>query len=120
MKYVFAIAVIIVLSGSRCEAQLKSQDSTKLRQSETEGKSYKVRATVKHIYHDENKITLKHEKIKGYMPAMTMTFPVHKPSLLDGLEEGSKGIFTIFVFKGYPTVTGVKLSSAKKTSPVKK
>lgn len=91
----------------------KLQDSSISRHTETEGKAYKVRATVKKIYLEEQKITLKHEKIKGYMPAMTMTFPVSKPSLLNNIAEGNRGLFTIFVYKGLPKVTQIRITSPK-------
>ncbi len=89
------------------------QDTTNIRHTETAGKAYKVHATVKKIYREEKKITLKHGKIKGFMPAMTMTFPVSKAGLLDNVREGSKGVFTIFVFKGLPSVTGIKIDRSK-------
>ena len=80
---------------------------------ETMAKRYRVRATVKKEFREEKKIMLKHEKIKGYMPAMTMTFPVSNAALLNGVEEGARGIFTIMVFKGLPTVAGIKITSRK-------
>lgn len=74
----------------------------------TEGKNYIVRAVVKKMSRDEMTITLKHEKIKGYMPAMTMSFPVSKPALFDQVQIGDKGLFTIFVYKGLAKVTAFK------------
>ena len=85
-----------------------AQDSTKVRHTETEGKAYKVRATVKKIFREEKKITLSHDKIKGVMPAMTMTFPVSPLSILDEVKVGSKRTFTMLLYKGFLTVTGVK------------
>jgi Cu/Ag efflux protein CusF len=41
------------------------------------------------------KITLKHEEIKGLMPAMTMEFPVKSPELLNGVRQGDKVWFTL-------------------------
>jgi len=45
--------------------QIKLKDSPRSSHTETEGKAYKVRATVKKIYREEMKMTLKHERIKG-------------------------------------------------------
>ena len=61
----------------------------------------------------KKKITLAHEKIKGVMPAMTMTFPVSNPSILDKVAVGDRRIFTILIYKGFPTVVGVKLPNRK-------
>ena len=76
-------------------------------------KTYRVRATVKKIIREEKKITLDHEKVPGYMNAMVMTFPVADPAIFDQIQVGSKGLFTLRVEKGFPTVTKVKMFSAK-------
>ena len=42
-------------------------------------------------------VLIDHEDIPGFMDAMTMTFAVSDPSLLDGLEEGTRVSFRIVV-----------------------
>lgn len=113
---IFFLSVFFIHPFDKAAAKHKPklQDSTISRHTETEGKAYKVRATVKKIYLEERKITLKHERIKGYMPAMTMTFSVSKQSLLNNIAEGDRGLFTIFVYKGLPKITGMKLSTPRK------
>ncbi len=74
-----------------------------------EGKNYVVKAVVKKLSREEATITLKHDKIKGYMPAMTMAFPVSKPGLFDQVQIGDKGLFTVYVYKGLAKVTSFKL-----------
>ena len=110
----FLILAIFLFTIPASAQERTPQDTSNLRHTETAGKTYKVRATIKKIYREEKKITLKHGKIKGVMPAMTMTFPVSKAALLDNLREGSKGVFSIFVFKGLPSVTGIKLDRSTK------
>ena len=105
------------MAASKTHSQeVAPKDSVKVYHTETQAKTYKVRGVIKKIYREEKKITIKHEKIKGYMPAMTMTFPVSNSSILEGVEEGKRGIFTIMVYKGLPTVAGIKLSKHAKAS----
>src|SRR5438309_1402421 len=100
----------IVLNPLESIAQsMARKDSVQMPHTETMAKRYKVRAVVKKVFREEKKIMLKHEKIKGVMPAMTMTFPVTNPTLLEGVEVGNKGIFTIMVYKGLPSVAGIKI-----------
>ncbi|MEP7234448.1 MAG: copper-binding protein [Ignavibacteriota bacterium] len=113
MKKILYLILLIAFASTSLRAQSQMVDTSNIRHTETKGKTYHVRATVKRIYREDLKITLKHHAIKGYMPAMTMTFPVKKSSLLENLREGSKGIFTIFVFKGLPMVTGVSKMGKK-------
>lgn len=53
-----------------------------------------VKAEVRKIDKDNQKITLKHEEMKSFgMPAMTMVFPVSDPALLDKVKPGDKVVF---------------------------
>ena len=101
--------LILCMSSHSEKALAAGNDSVRVRRSETEGKAYLVKATVKGILREEKKITLAHGKIKGFMPAMTMTFPVSNVRILDKVKIGSKGLFTFLVYKGNATVTGAKV-----------
>ena len=68
-------------------------------------KTYKVKAVVKKIYRSDKKITLDHDEIKGYMKAMTMTFPVKDSTIFEKVTIGTSGIATIKVKQGFPSVT---------------
>lgn len=57
--------------------------------------SYNGRGWVVGLDEKAKKITLKHEEIKGLMPAMTMEFPVGLPKLLDGVRQGDRVRFTL-------------------------
>lgn len=59
------------------------------------GASYDGRGSVVSLDEKRGKVTLKHEEIKGLMPAMTMEFPVKSPELLDGVRQGDKVRFTL-------------------------
>ena len=53
------------------------------------GDVYIVEGTVVEV-HAPGEVVLDHEEIKGLMGAMIMPFPVAEPSLLDGLEPGTR------------------------------
>lgn len=42
-------------------------------------------------------VIIDHEDIPGFMDAMTMTFPVRDPSVLEGLEQGARVKFRVVV-----------------------
>src|SRR5260370_41813539 len=42
-----------------------------------------------------NRLVLSHPEIKGFMPAMEMSYPVNPPKLLEGLKSGDQVEFTI-------------------------
>lgn len=56
-----------------------------------------VRGTIKKIIPDEKKISIQHEEIPNYMPAMTMPFNVKELSQLDGLAPGDAIWFRLWV-----------------------
>jgi len=51
-------------------------------------REYPLEGEVLRIKADRTEITIKHGDIKGFMPAMTMPFPIKNPALLDGLAAG--------------------------------
>lgn len=48
--------------------------------------TYQATGQIVSIAPDRSTVTIQHEDIKGFMPAMTMSFPVKNPALLTGLE----------------------------------
>ncbi len=59
------------------------------------GASYDGRGSVVSLDNKRGKITLKHDEIKGLMPAMTMEFQVKSTDVLQGIKEGDKVRFTL-------------------------
>ncbi len=54
---------------------------------------YKSRGVVKAVGGGAKSVTLEHEDIPNFMKAMTMSFPVSDPRLLDGIGVGDKVSF---------------------------
>jgi Cu/Ag efflux protein CusF len=59
-----------------------------------------------------NRLIVNHEEIKGFMPAMEMSYPVSPPKLLEGLKSGDQIEFAIDAASA--TITEVKKSAAEK------
>ena len=65
------------------------------------------------VERDAGTVQIKHQDIKGYMTAMTMSFKARRPSLLDGISAGDNVEFTLRD-DGY----GVVLVKIEKMAPV--
>ncbi len=59
--------------------------------------SYAVRGVVQEIPADKKHATIKHEKIPGYMAAMTMDFSVKDTNALNGISAGDQITFNLVV-----------------------
>lgn len=82
MRFRFSVLFIIsVLSLTACQkAQTISVDA----------KHYAVKGTVVAVDRAKKKATVEHEDIVGYMPAMTMDFPVRADWVWDDLTKGAE------------------------------
>lgn len=59
------------------------------------GQQHMGTGTVESIASDHKTVQINHEEIKDYMPAMSMSFIVRKPDLLDSINPGDRVDFTI-------------------------
>ncbi|HTQ48320.1 MAG TPA: copper-binding protein [Polyangiaceae bacterium] len=59
--------------------------------------SYSARGTVASVARDRSAITVAHEAIPGFMPAMTMSFEARSPQQLDGIQQGDRVSFSFTV-----------------------
>ena len=58
---------------------------------------YEVRGVVREVTPPENSLTIEHENIPGFMPAMTMSFAVKDPALLKEVAAGDRVKFQLAV-----------------------
>jgi protein SCO1/2 len=78
----FAVAIAVALTvSSAC----------------SKGRHYEVRGQVVAVDVVKKQLTIKHEDISGFMPAMTMPFPVRDERLLQGREAGELIVATLVV-----------------------
>ena len=67
-----------------------------------------VEGEVQQVDKAARNITLRHSEIKNMqMPAMTMTFHVKEPALLDNVKTGDRVKFKVEAVGGVPTVTAI-------------
>jgi protein SCO1/2 len=74
-------------------------------------KTYPARGIIQHIAPDRSHVTIKHEKIPGYMMAMTMDFPVRDTNALAGFAPNDEITFQLVVRTNDDWIENVKLVS---------
>lgn len=102
MKYLLRAALISSLAtfafaacgGSDTEAQTASAEP------QQNSRRYTGQGNVREIREDRSSVTIQHDEIEGYMPAMTMPFQVEDASLLEGITVGARVEFTFSVEAG--------------------
>ena len=81
--------MLIALAGCKPESSAPVAAAT--------NQTYAVRGVIQQIPPDHRHVTIKHEKIPGYMAAMTMDFSVHDTNALAGFAPGDQITFTLVV-----------------------
>jgi protein SCO1/2 len=71
-------------------------------------RTYPLKGQVLAVVTDRHELTVKHEDIPGFMPAMTMNYPVSPASLMDGLAAGDLIEGTLSVQDARPTLIAIK------------
>lgn len=75
-------------------------------------RKFETRGRVEMVDVKTGKITVDHEKIPGYMDAMTMSFTVKEPSMLEGLATGDTISFTIEDAAGIARIVAIRKEAA--------
>jgi len=105
MRRLYAFILFSVLAfGSACA-------------SKSDERSYTLQGQVLALDLAHRSVTVKHEEIKGFMPAMTMPYEAKDAKLLDGIAPGDLITATLVVFSN-----GAHLTTIKKvgTAPLEK
>jgi Cu(I)/Ag(I) efflux system periplasmic protein CusF len=84
--------------------------------SNTEKKIYNSTGVVKAVDLKNNKVTIDHQDIPGFMSAMEMTFSVASAPLLDGMAAGDRVAFSLERSGGKAAV--INISKISETPPV--
>jgi len=85
----FLLAVICVAAGCRRSGPPRDPASRQT--------VYQVKGVVREVNPPENSLTIEHEDIPGFMPAMTMSFAVKDPTLLQEVAAGDRVKFQLAV-----------------------
>ncbi len=113
MRSLFFLFISLVAAASNISATTFGTYSA-THDSIFEGKIYQVKAEVKKKLPEQNRMIIKHERIKGLMEAMTMAFPVSDSTIFDSCAIGSKGLFTLQIQKGFPVITAAHFTKLPK------
>lgn len=70
-------------------------------------KTYELKGQVLGVHEAQQQLTIKHEDIVGFMPAMTMSFPVATPAMMQGREAGELITATLSVSDALGTITAL-------------
>jgi Cu/Ag efflux protein CusF len=65
----------------------------------------------------KSRVKINHEKMEGYMDAMTMWFNVSNASLLNGIAEGDSVEFTVTEEASADVVTAIRKTAAAQPGP---
>ena len=71
--------------------------------------TYAVRGVVQEIPADRRHANIKHEKIPGYMAAMTMDFSVRDPNLLNEIKAGDEITFSLVVTENDDWIENIRV-----------
>src|SRR5436189_6323196 len=80
--FVLFLTIMAALSGCKNAADSPAASS--------DAKHYKLKGKVVAVDRTAKTATIDHEDVEGYMPAMTMTFPVHADWVWNDLVPGSE------------------------------
>jgi Cu/Ag efflux protein CusF len=75
----------------------------------TTPKTFRVLAKVTAIDKTNGTMTIKHEKMEGFMDAMEMQYNVSATSLFEGVRVGTEGHFTIRVVNDEGTIVAIHI-----------
>ncbi len=91
MKWLFLVLSALILAAG-CNPESSAPPATT-----ATNQTYSVHGVVEAIPPDHRHATIKHEKIPGYMAAMTMDFSVRDTNALTGIAPGDEINFTLVV-----------------------
>jgi protein SCO1 len=100
--FFFFVLLVIVAS---CKLKAAPYDSP------PSDKSYDAHGVVRQIAADHRAITIQHDAIAGYMPAMTMEFPVKDTNQINGLTPSDEITFKLVVRENGDWIEGIRFIS---------
>ena len=109
MVRVLIIFALILVAGCKPEAGTPSPVAIT-------NQTYAVRGVVQEIPPDHRHASVKHEKIPGYMAAMTMDFSVKDTNLLNEINAGDEITFNLVVAENDDWIENIQVIGKTNTS----
>src|ERR1035438_9250099 len=107
MKIRIFFSALLLLAGCKPESSTPAAVAT--------NQTYAVRGVVREIPPDHRHATIQHEKIPGYMVAMTMNFSVKDTNALNGISAGDEITFTLVVTKDDDWIENLQRTGTNQT-----
>src|SRR3954462_1105213 len=96
-RSIFMVSLLVSVCWAGCGPKPNSSQERSLAPGKSATNVYQVKGVVHDVMPDKNKVTIAHEKIPGYMDAMTMSFDVKNSSELGGIKPGDQISFRMLV-----------------------
>lgn len=121
MRASFTIACLFALLITGCKSDSRSTAFAS-RGADVVGKHYTLRGNVVGVSVSRKSVTVAHENIPGYMPSMTMDFPVENSSLLVGVHPGDQVLGDLVVENNVAYLQSIEATHppGEKITPVAK
>jgi protein SCO1/2 len=114
-RFLFALAALAVLSAG-CEKSPR-QSAVPNTSAHTNLQIFQVKGLVKEVNLMEKSVTIKHDEVTGYMPAMTMPFDVRDTNELAGIEPGDPVTFRLLVTDTEGWIDQIRKTGPKRNDP---
>jgi Cu(I)/Ag(I) efflux system periplasmic protein CusF len=89
MNLVHAALPLLLVFGNACQsAGSEPELQSPSEEEQAEAPTWTVRGEIKRIERDRKMMSVAHEEVPGYMPAMTMPFWMDSDALFEGLAVG--------------------------------
>src|SRR3954469_13014036 len=96
-RSIFVPSLLVAMCWVGCSPKPSASAKQPLEAGKATTNVFQVKGVVHNVMPDKNKVTIAHEKIPGYMDAMTMDFDVKKPTELGGIKPGDNISFRMVV-----------------------
>ena len=107
--WLVCLSVCIIMACKQNSDPHAEHNLTASSSSQTEVTTYRGAGVIEKIDREKGSVQIKHEEIKGYMPAMSMEFAIKDHALLTSLNIGDQVEFWLEVAAGQQTLTEVKV-----------
>ncbi len=109
MKVSITVASLLVTCVVACQPTATTTNNSNSASSRgVTSKTYRGVGVVEAVDADKRTLKINHEKIEGYMDAMTMDFQTRNPTLLSELKPGDRIEFTLEDTANIVVITNVK------------
>ncbi len=117
LRPIFVVGLVISILATGCGPSPGASPPSPPPPPHTNQQTFQVKGAVIEVKPLEKSITIKHEEVPDYMPAMTMPFDVLDTNELAGIEAGDPVVFRLIVTDTAGWIDQIKKLGPKTNSP---